>query len=56
MMYEREAMVHFVKMLVRGLFPLGKDLMGTKVFTLEEWKVALDTAAEHNGVEKGLAP
>ncbi|KAL2808588.1 chaperonin 10-like protein [Aspergillus granulosus] len=58
MMYEREAIVHFVKMLERGLFPLGKNLMDTKVFPLENWKVAFDTSAEHNGVGKcvTLAP
>ncbi|KAL3485757.1 hypothetical protein BJX62DRAFT_247310 [Aspergillus germanicus] len=52
MMYEREAIVHFLKMLERGLLPLGKDLMDTKVFSLEEWKAAFDTAAEHSGVGK----
>ncbi|KAJ0413897.1 hypothetical protein BJY00DRAFT_305975 [Aspergillus carlsbadensis] len=52
MMYEREAIVHFVKMLERGLVPLGKDFMDTKAFPLEEWKVAFDTAAEHSGVGK----
>jgi threonine dehydrogenase-like Zn-dependent dehydrogenase len=52
MMYERETIVHFAKMLERGLLPLGKDLIDTKIFSLEDWKVAFDTAAEHNGVGK----
>lgn len=52
MMYEREAIVHFVKMLERGLFPLGRDLMETKVFSLDSWKAAFDAAAEHNGIGK----
>jgi D-arabinose 1-dehydrogenase-like Zn-dependent alcohol dehydrogenase len=49
MMYERKTIVHFAKILERGPLPLGKDLMDTKVFSLEDWKVAFDTAAEHNG-------
>lgn len=51
-MYEREAVVHFVKMLERGLLPLGKSLMKTKAFSLDDWNKALDTAADHNGVGK----
>ncbi|KAL3449606.1 hypothetical protein BJX65DRAFT_306146 [Aspergillus insuetus] len=52
MMYERETIVDFVKMLERGLLPLGKDLMDTKDFSLEDWKTAFDVAAEHSGVGK----
>jgi hypothetical protein len=49
-MYERETIVHFVKRLERNLLPVGKSLMDTKVFSLEEWKVTFNTAAEHSGV------
>ena len=52
LMYEREDMLLFVKMLERGLFPRGKDLVDPKVFKMEEWKEALDTAAEWTGVGK----
>lgn len=52
MMYERDTIVHFVKMLERGLFPLGRDLMETKIFSLDSWKAAFDAAAEHNGIGK----
>ncbi|KAJ5381243.1 uncharacterized protein N7496_003671 [Penicillium cataractarum] len=58
MMYERETILHFVKMLERGLFPLSKDFMETKVFSLDDWKAGLDAGAEHNGIGKcvTLAP
>lgn len=51
-MYEREAIVQFVKMLERGLFPVGKDVMETKVFQLDNWREGLDVGAEHNGIGK----
>ncbi|KAK5204764.1 hypothetical protein LTR99_006754 [Exophiala xenobiotica] len=50
LMYEREDMVLFVKMLERGLFPRGKELVEPKVFKMEEWKEALDAAAEWTGI------
>ncbi|RDK46558.1 GroES-like protein [Aspergillus phoenicis ATCC 13157] len=58
MMYERESILHFVKMLERGLFPLSKDTMETKVFSLDNWKAGLDAGTEHNGIGKcvTLAP
>jgi hypothetical protein len=37
-MYEREDSVLFVKMLERGLFPQGKELVDPKVFKMGEWK------------------
>lgn len=52
LMYEREDMLQFVKMLERGLFPRGKDFVDTKAFRLEEWKEALDQGAEHMGIGK----
>ena len=50
LMYEREDMIHFVKMLETGLFPRGKDFADTKAFPLEDWEAALDTGAEHIGI------
>jgi threonine dehydrogenase-like Zn-dependent dehydrogenase len=50
LMYERDDMLQFVKMLEAGLFPKGKDFVDAKDFGLESWKEALDEAAEHNGV------
>ncbi|XXH03696.1 hypothetical protein Hte_010102 [Hypoxylon texense] len=52
LMYEREDIVLFLKMLERGLFPRGKDLVDTKVFPLEDWKEALDAGAEYMGIGK----
>ena len=52
LMYEREDIVLFVKMLERGLFPRGKELVDPKVFKMEEWKEALDAAAEWTGIGK----
>lgn len=50
LMYEREDILLFVKMLERGLFPRGKSFVDTKAFRLDEWREALDTAAEHIGI------
>lgn len=50
LMYEREDLVLFVKMLEAGLFARGTDLVETKSFALEDWKAAFDTAAEYTGV------
>ncbi|EXJ80718.1 hypothetical protein A1O3_07002 [Capronia epimyces CBS 606.96] len=52
LMYERDDIVLFVKMLERGLFPRGKDLVDPKVFKMEEWKEAFDVAAEWTGIGK----
>ena len=54
LMYYREDMLLFVKMLERGLFPKGKDLVDTKAFALEDWKEAFDVAAEHTGLGKSV--
>ncbi|KAI0469413.1 GroES-like protein [Xylaria cf. heliscus] len=50
LMYEREDVVLFVKMLEAGLFARGTDLVEAKSFGLEEWREAFDTAAEYTGV------
>ncbi|KAF1850069.1 GroES-like protein [Cucurbitaria berberidis CBS 394.84] len=52
LMYERTDMIHFVKLLERGLFPRGKAFVDTKAFELNDWKAALDIAAEHTGIGK----
>ena len=54
LMYEREDVVLFVKMLERGLFPKGEAFADTKVFPLEDWKECLDTAAEHTGIGRNV--
>lgn len=55
LMYERADIVQFIKMLEAGLFPRGANFVDTKVFQLEDWKEALDVAAEHTGVAKLVA-
>ncbi|KAI9928481.1 hypothetical protein MW887_002526 [Aspergillus wentii] len=50
MMYEREAVVQFVKMVERGLFPM--DCIETKAFSLENWKEGLYMGGKHNGIGK----
>jgi threonine dehydrogenase-like Zn-dependent dehydrogenase len=52
LMYEREDMICFAKMLERGMFPGGKRFVDTKVFSLEDWKECLDAAAGHTGIGK----
>ncbi|KAI1105117.1 putative quinone oxidoreductase [Jackrogersella minutella] len=54
LMYEREDIVQFIKMFERGLFPKGDGFVDTKVFRLEDWKEALDEAAEHTGIGKSV--
>jgi threonine dehydrogenase-like Zn-dependent dehydrogenase len=50
LMYEREDILLFVKMLERGLFPSGSDFVETRVFGLDKWEEAFDAAAEFTGV------
>ena len=50
LMYERDDMLLFIKMLERGMFPKGKDFVTTKAFNLENWKEGFETAAEYIGV------
>jgi D-arabinose 1-dehydrogenase-like Zn-dependent alcohol dehydrogenase len=49
-MYERDDMTQFVKMLERGLFPKGGNFVITKTFLLDDWKAALDMAADYTGI------
>lgn len=49
-MYEREDVLLMVKMLERGLFPKKQDFVDVKVFGLDDWKNALDTAADFTGI------
>lgn len=51
-MYEREAVVRFVKMLQSGLFPQGKSFVETRCFELKDWKDGFDEGARHNGIGK----
>ena len=51
-MYERDDILHFVKMLERGLFAKGKDFVDVKSFALKDHKKALEFAAEQAGVGK----
>jgi len=50
LMYERDDMLQFMKMLERGMFPRGKDFVTTKAFSLEDWKEGFGAAAEFIGV------
>ncbi|KAI1462780.1 putative quinone oxidoreductase [Annulohypoxylon moriforme] len=52
LMYEREDILLFIKMMERGLFPRGESFVDTKSFKLEDWKEALDVGAEHTGIGK----
>ncbi|KAI0387114.1 GroES-like protein [Hypomontagnella monticulosa] len=55
LMYERDDILQFLKMLERGLFPKGDKFVDTKTFKLEDWKEALDAGAEHTGIGKFVA-
>lgn len=49
LMYERDDMTQFVRMLERGLFPKGENFVIPKSFSLDDWKAALDMGAEYTG-------
>ncbi|KAK8091018.1 hypothetical protein PG994_000523 [Apiospora phragmitis] len=53
-MYERDDVTQFVKMLERGLLPRGESFVDTKVFKLEQAKEALHAAAEHTGCGRAV--
>lgn len=53
-MYEREDILQFVKMLENGRFPRGKNFVNMKRFPLDEWKTALDVAAEYTGIGRSV--
>lgn len=50
LMYERDDILQFIKMLERGMFPKGKGFVTTKAFGLEDWKEGFETAAEYIGI------
>ncbi|VUC22986.1 unnamed protein product [Clonostachys rosea] len=50
LMYTRDDMLLFMKMLHGGLFPRGQDFADVKTYPLEDWKNALDKAAEFTGI------
>jgi threonine dehydrogenase-like Zn-dependent dehydrogenase len=52
LMYGRDDILQFVKMLEGRLFPRGGGFVDTKPFPLENWKAGLDAAAEHRGIGK----
>ncbi|KAI0896626.1 putative quinone oxidoreductase [Annulohypoxylon nitens] len=52
LMYEREDILNFIKMMERGLFPRGENFVDLKTFKMEDWKEALDVGAEHTGIAK----
>ncbi|KAK3674051.1 hypothetical protein LTR78_005898 [Recurvomyces mirabilis] len=52
LMYDREDMVLFVKMLEAGLFPKGQDFVKTKMYKLEQWREALEEAKTWMGIRK----
>ncbi|KAJ5117907.1 HotDog domain-containing protein [Penicillium atrosanguineum] len=53
-MYEREDISQFLKMLESGRFPRGKKFVNMKSFPLDEWKTALDVAAEYTGIGRSV--
>jgi D-arabinose 1-dehydrogenase-like Zn-dependent alcohol dehydrogenase len=54
LMYERDDILQFIRMLERGMFPRGKDFVTTNAFGLENWKEGFETAAEYIGVGQTL--
>ena len=55
LMYDREDLLLFVKMLEAGLFARGADLVETKYFALEDWQEAFEEATVHTGVGRIVA-
>ena len=54
LMYTRDDMLQYVKMLELGMLPSGKDFADTKTFKLEQWKQALDEAMEWTGLARAV--
>lgn len=52
LMYEKDDMLQFIKILERGLFPKGKEFVDVKAFKLEQWREAFDEAAEYIEIGK----
>ncbi|KAI0390900.1 GroES-like protein [Xylariaceae sp. FL0594] len=55
LMYDREDLLLFVKILEAGLFGRSKGLVETKLFELKDWREALDEATTHTGVGRIVA-
>ncbi|KAK6194108.1 hypothetical protein LQW54_011793 [Pestalotiopsis sp. IQ-011] len=55
LMYDREDLFLFVKMLEAGLLGQGADLVETKCFALEAWKEAFEEATTYAGVGRIVA-
>ncbi|KAI1355779.1 hypothetical protein F5Y01DRAFT_301852 [Xylaria sp. FL0043] len=55
LMYEREDLLLFVKMLEAGLFAKGRDLVETKSFALEDWKEAFREASEYTAFARTVS-
>jgi threonine dehydrogenase-like Zn-dependent dehydrogenase len=53
LMYTRDDMTQFVKMLEAGMLP--GELVDVKIFGLDKWQEAFDIAAEHTGLGKLVA-
>lgn len=51
-MYEREDMSQFVQLLINRRFLRGKNFVNVKSFILDEWKSALNMAAEYTWTGK----
>lgn len=54
LMYSRDCMVQFVKLLESGLFPKGEALVDVRSFELEDHENALDEAASWTGLGKAV--
>ncbi|KAK9413380.1 putative alcohol dehydrogenase protein [Seiridium unicorne] len=55
LMYDREDLLLFVKMLEAGLFGRGAEFVETKYFALEDWQKAFDEAAAYTGIGRIVA-
>ncbi|KAI8622918.1 GroES-like protein [Xylariaceae sp. FL1651] len=55
LMYDREDLFLFVKMLEAGLFGRDADLVETRYFALESWKEAFEEATAYAGVGRIVA-
>jgi D-arabinose 1-dehydrogenase-like Zn-dependent alcohol dehydrogenase len=49
-MYERNDVLQFVRLMERGLLPRGENFVAIKSFSLDQWKEALDVAADYTGI------
>ena len=54
LMYTRDDMLLFLKMLERGLLAKGKEFVDTKAFGLDDFKEVFNVAAEHTGLGESV--